>query len=80
MGHKEPVLDVQFSPSGQLIASGSRDRTIRLWVPAIKVSSSVRSSRQVRSCQVTPGQADAGRLVSLSLTDLLDNVMINIWS
>ena len=39
MGHKEPVLDVQFSPNGQLIASGSRDRTIRLWVPAIKVRS-----------------------------------------
>ncbi|MCP2730926.1 nSTAND1 domain-containing NTPase, partial [Limnofasciculus baicalensis] len=30
-GHSDIVTDVSFSPDGQLIASGSRDRTIKLW-------------------------------------------------
>ena len=30
-GHSEIVWGVSFSPDGQLIASGSRDRTIKIW-------------------------------------------------
>ncbi|KOP24316.1 hypothetical protein AMR41_21550 [Hapalosiphon sp. MRB220] len=30
-GHKKPVRTVSFSPDGRLIASGSYDRTIKLW-------------------------------------------------
>jgi WD40 repeat protein len=30
-GHRKEVLSVTFSPDGQLIASGSADRTIRIW-------------------------------------------------
>ena len=30
-GHSDIVTDVSFSPEGQLIASASRDRTIKLW-------------------------------------------------
>ncbi len=32
-GHGEIVWGVSFSPDGQLIASGSRDRTIKIWRP-----------------------------------------------
>ncbi|MEH1998250.1 MAG: hypothetical protein V7L00_05785 [Nostoc sp.] len=32
-GHTDVVWGVTFSPNGQLLASGSRDRTVKLWRP-----------------------------------------------
>jgi len=32
-GHSDIVWDVSFSPNGELIASASRDRTVKLWRP-----------------------------------------------
>ncbi|KAM6306896.1 LOW QUALITY PROTEIN: uncharacterized protein O3Q21_012943 [Podargus strigoides] len=35
VGHAEAVTSIPFSPDGQLLASASQDRTIRLWIPCI---------------------------------------------
>lgn len=36
MGHTDQVTAVEFSNSGKLLASCSRDKSVRLWVPTIE--------------------------------------------
>ncbi|WP_407681863.1 WD40 repeat domain-containing protein [Pseudanabaena cinerea] len=30
-GHNKPVMSISFSPNRKLLASGSRDKTVRIW-------------------------------------------------
>ncbi|VDP97523.1 unnamed protein product [Trichobilharzia regenti] len=34
-GHKDAIFCVRFSPTGELIVTASRDKTVKLWVPSI---------------------------------------------
>lgn len=51
-GHNGPVMSCCFSPNGQLLASGSIDKTIRLWDPATGAALHLINghSRYVTSC------------------------------
>eukprot|EP00961_Rhodomonas_salina_P108350 1458719-Rhodomonas_salina.1 len=56
-GHEDAVTSVAFSPGGKVLASGSDDRTIRLWSPETGqslVSPLARHSDWVRSVIFSP--------------------------
>ena len=38
VGHKDAVLSVASSPTGNLVASASKDRSLRLWMCATALS------------------------------------------
>lgn len=35
VGHQDIITGVHFSPSGNLVATSSKDRTVRLWKPSM---------------------------------------------
>ncbi|NXO00216.1 POC1B protein, partial [Rhinopomastus cyanomelas] len=73
-GHTEAVNSVHFSADGQLLASASQDRTIRLWIPCIHGESTILKGHTapVRSVSFSH---DSHHLVSAS-----NDKSIKIWS
>ena len=73
-GHTDVVYDAQFSRTSHLVASASRDKTIRLWVTDMKgESSEIRGHMGgVRSVQFS---LDNQQLVSAS-----DDKTVKLWS
>jgi len=72
--HKDAVYDLEFSPNGQLLASCSRDRTIRLWVPNVKGECTAWQAHTgaVRSVSFSP---DGHKLLSAS-----DDKSLKFWA
>ena len=75
-GHSGPILDVQFSRTGSLIASSARDSTVRLWVPDLKGDSTelkaAAGQAAVRSVQFSP---DNQKLLTAS-----DDKAVKVWA
>ncbi|XP_053175447.1 POC1 centriolar protein homolog B [Scomber japonicus] len=74
VGHQDVITAVQFSPSGNLVATSSKDRTVRLWTPSMKAESTVFKAHTATVRSVAFSN-DGQRLVTGS-----DDKSVKVWS
>ncbi|MEG4351544.1 AAA-like domain-containing protein [Microcoleus sp. LAD1_D3] len=72
LGHSSPVLAVDASPDGQLIATGGGDQTVKLWLPDGTLRQTLQHAATVFALRFSP---DSQRLVTSSLDG-----SIYLWS
>ncbi len=74
-GHSDGVNSVKFSPNGKLIASGSSDKTIRLWDPHTKKNIAILTGHQTNVLDIS-FLGDSKTLASIGNND----IDIRLWN
>ncbi|PFH52231.1 hypothetical protein AMATHDRAFT_74295 [Amanita thiersii Skay4041] len=70
-GHREVVLTLDHSPDGVLLASGSKDKTARIWAPFVSINNA--ESWDYRCIAVCEGHAESVGTVAFSKKQGIDS-------
>lgn len=73
IGHEDAVLSVAIAPNGQTVASGSRDKTIKIW--NLETGTLIRTLRGHSEAVNTVSFSDNGNLIASGSSDKT----ISIW-
>ncbi|RKY47990.1 MAG: hypothetical protein DRP91_06650, partial [Candidatus Neomarinimicrobiota bacterium] len=76
-GHKDMVLSVVFSPDGRYIASGSVDKTIKLW--DVKTGKCLRTFRGHKSLVHSVAFSPDGKYIASCSGSWLVDKKIKLW-
>ncbi|TIA68970.1 WD40 repeat-like protein [Aureobasidium pullulans] len=77
MGHGQYVNTIEFSPDSRMLASGSYDRTVKLWDVSIVSSHDIGDTPELTAITVSP----RGNLVTASQTGPIDLwSKLDLWS